>query len=231
MDITRVEVDGVDKDVLEYMIDVYINELFWLLTSIKSKCERLFEITKVPEKGSTIQIGLESNSLIKSIVDDSAEVANLIQPRKKGKHEPLERYLFRKHRGEYLLNIFKNVTISEILDHKLRDSLEHFDERLDHLTRDVSEKAVKKPQTLVYNMVISDMDIMQGTTHNHSFPLPIRIYVSSERKIYNMSWQLDIGKIYMECTSMIEVLKGIENLKKEKEPGGLLLPIPQMRDD
>ena len=219
--------DGVDKDVLEYMIDVYINELFWLLTSIKSKCERLFEITKVPEKGSTIQIGLESNSLIKSIVDDSAEVANLIQPRKKGKHEPLERYLFRKHRGEYLLNIFKNVTISEILDHKLRDSIEHFDERLDRLTHDISDKAVKKRQSLVYNMAISD----KAAIPVQPFPLPVRIYISSERKIYNMMWQLDIGKIYTECTSMIEVFKDIKNLKKTKEPGSLILLIPQIRDD
>lgn len=228
---TRDNMDGIDKDVLEYMIDIYINELFWLLNSVKSKCESLFEITRVSEGWRGIKIDLESSSLVKSIVDDSAEIANLIQPRQRRKDEPIEKYLFRKHRGEYLFNIFKDITISEMLNRRIRDSLEHFDERLDHLTRDVSEKAVKKPQTLVYNMVISDRDIMQGTTHNHSFPLPIRIYVSSERKIYNMSWQLDIGKIYMECTSMIEVLKGIENLKKEKEPGGLLLPIPQMRDD
>ncbi len=129
---------------------------------IKSKCERLFEITKVPEKGFSIQIDPESHSLIKSIVDDSAEVANLIQPRGKRKDESVEKYLFRKHRGEYLSNIFKNAMISEMLDHKLRDSIEHFDERLDRLTHDVSEKAVKKPQTLAHNMVISDKAAMQN---------------------------------------------------------------------
>ena len=221
----RVKVDGVDKDVFEYMIDIYINELFWLLTSIKSKCERLFEITKVPEKGQTIQIDLESNSLIKSIVDDSAEVANLIQPRERRKDEPTEKYLFRKHRGEYLFNFFKDVAISEILNHKIRDSIEHFDKKLDRLTHDISEKAVKKPQTLAYNMAISDKATMSP------FPLPVRIYVSSERKIYNMLWQLDIGKIYTECTSMIEALKNIENLKRTKEPGSLILLIPQIRDE
>lgn len=222
----RVKIDGVDKEVLEYMIDVYISELFWLLTSIKSKCERLFEITKVPEKGYAIHVDLESGSLVKSIVDDSAEVANLIQPRKRRKDEPMERYLFRKHRGEYLSNLFKNVTTSEILDRKVRDSIEHFDERVDRLTYDISDKAVKKPQALAYNMVISD----KAAIPIRPFPLPIRIYVSSERKMYNMLWQLDIGKIYTECTSMIEILKNTENLKKQKEPGSLILLIPQIKE-
>jgi hypothetical protein len=228
---TRVKVDGVDKEVLEYMIDVYINELFWLLTSIKSKCERLFEATKVLEGGHGIKIDLESSSLVKSIIDDSAEVANLIQPRRKRKDETAESYLFRKHRGEYLSHIFKDITITEMLNRNVRDSIEHFDERLDRLIHTVSEKAGKKPQTLAYNMVISDRQVMSTVMNTRTFPLPIRIYISSERKVYNMMWQLDIGKIYTECTSMFEVLKENSNLKKENDPGGMLVMIPQMRDE
>jgi hypothetical protein len=45
-----------------------------------------------------------------------------------------------------------------------------------------------------------------------------------------MLWQLDIGKIYTECTSMIEILKNTENLKKQKEPGSLILLIPQIKE-
>ena len=223
MDLTRVLVDGVDKDVFEYFIGIYLNELFWLLTSIKSKCDRLFSMAQVPEKGFVIQVDLEVHSLIKSIVDDSTQVANLIQPHERRKDEPAEKYAYRKHRGEYLANLFRNITISEMLDHKLRDSIEHFDERLDRLAHTTSQKIQKKGQILAHNMVFSDRAVFQP------FPLPIRVFVSSERKFYNMNWFLDIGRIYSECCSMLNVLKENENLKKSKEPGGMLIVIPQLK--
>ncbi|MDG6928323.1 MAG: hypothetical protein JRN10_08430 [Nitrososphaerota archaeon] len=221
---TKDRQDWVNEEVLGYMVDVYINELFWLLTSIKSKCEQLFEITKPPETGFIIKIDMESHSLIKSIVDDSTEVANLIRPHEKLKDEPNEKYLFRKHRGEYLSNLFNGVAITELLKHDLRNSLAHFDEKLDSLTHEISKKATKGPQRLAYNMVVSDRNVF------HPFPFPIRVYVSSERKIYNMRWELDIGKIYNESVAMIEVLKKVESIKNAEKPGGLFLSIPQLRD-
>lgn len=60
------------------------------------------------------------------------------------------------------------------------------------------------------------------------FPIPIRVYISSEKVFYNMNWQLDIGKIYAECVSMLNVIQSLESIKKSKEPGGLLVMIPKL---
>ncbi len=56
-------IDGVYKDVIEYFIQIYTNELYWLLNSIKSKCEELLEAAKVPEKGYTIQVDLNFHTI------------------------------------------------------------------------------------------------------------------------------------------------------------------------
>ena len=81
---------------------------------------------------------MEVHSLIKSIVNDSSQVANLIDPREKRKEETVEHYTFRKERGERIREIFSDIPIEKILNRELRDSIEHFDERLDNLVHRVS---------------------------------------------------------------------------------------------
>lgn len=81
---------------------------------------------------------MEVHSLIKSIVNDSSQVANLIDPRKRRKEETVEHYTFRKERGERIREIFSDIPIEKILNRELRDSIEHFDERLDNLVHRVS---------------------------------------------------------------------------------------------
>ena len=215
---------AIEHEVLSYMEGIYVNELFWLLTAIKSNCERLFEIAKVPETGFIIQVDIEAHSLIKLIITNSSHVANLIDPRTKKKDENEERYQFRKERGEFLKKIFNVIVIEEILQRELRDSIEHFDERLDNLVHSVSKKARKKDQSLAHNMVFSKKAVLQP------FPIPVRVYVSAEKIFYNMNWRLDIGKIYTECVSMLDAVQNLEKIKKIKEPGGMIVIVPKLTD-
>ncbi len=211
-----------EHKVMNYVEAIYVNELFWLLTAIRKNCEALFEETKIPEKGYVIQVDMKVHSLIKSIINDSSQVANLVDPHKKRKDETSEHYIFRKERGENLRRIFIGIQIEQMLNRKLRDSIEHFDERLDSLVHSISKKAMKRQQNLAYNMVFSHKEVIVP------FPVPIRVYVSSEKVFYNMNWQLDIGKIYTECISMLTVMQNLEYIKKSKDPGGLLLKMPKL---
>lgn len=219
---SKVQEDTIEKRVLTYIEGIYVNELFWLLSNIKSKCEELFQKTKVPETGYVIQVDMEIHSLIKSIVSDASQVAYLIEPRQARKNEPEHSSIFRKKRGEYLKNLFKKIEIKEITDRKLRDSIEHFDERLDNLVYTVSKRARTKGQILAHNMVFSEKSAFKP------FPLPIRVYVSTEKKFYNINWCFDIGKVYNECTLMLNAINVLDRIKKLNEPGGLLVFIPKM---
>ena len=213
---------GVESEVLNYMEGIYINELFWLLAAIRKNCETLFEKAKITETGYAMQVDVEVHSLIKSIVNDSSHVANLIDPRERRKDEPIEHYIFRKERGKHLREIFNSISIEKILNRNLRDSIEHFDERLDNLVQSVSKKVKKKQQNLAHNMVFSHKEVIVP------FPIPIRVYVSSEKVFYNMNWRFDLGKIHAECVSMLNAIQSLESIKKTKEPGGLLVIIPKL---
>jgi hypothetical protein len=151
------------------MEGIFVNELFWVLSAIKSNCEKLFEIVKVPETRYIIQVNLEVHSLIKSIVNDSSHLANLIDPSTKKKDESEEHYKFWKERGEYLRKIFDGIVVEEILQKKLRNSIEHFDEKLDNLVHLVSKKTKIKNQSLAHNMVFSEKAVLQP------FPIPVRV--------------------------------------------------------
>lgn len=52
----RVTVDGVDKDVLEHMIDVYTNELFWLLTQSNPSANVFSRLLRYPRKDSQFKL-------------------------------------------------------------------------------------------------------------------------------------------------------------------------------
>jgi hypothetical protein len=225
VDLSKKYNDPVEKMVLRYMESIYLNELYWLLSNIKSKCEELFQKAKVPEKGYVIQVDMQVHSIIKSIVSDSSQVSYLIEPRSPAKNEMEQKYVFRKERGEFLKNIFKDIEIKEMTDRKLRDSIEHFDERLDNLVHTIAKKSRTKSRTLAYNIVLSEKSALQP------FPLPIRVYISAEKKFYNMNWSIDLGKIYDECTHMLSAISELDQMRKASDPGGLLVYIPRIVND
>ncbi|MCY1462878.1 hypothetical protein D9M71_806980 [compost metagenome] len=67
-------------------------------------------------------------------------------------------------------------------------------------------------------MVISHWEVIQPRLY------PIRLYVSSEKKFYNMKWSVDVGLIHSEAKSIIEKLKELKAFEKG-EQGGLMIRI------
>jgi hypothetical protein len=204
------------------IVSLYLEEIYWLSSSIKSKTEMIFEKTKVPEKGYVIQVDIEIHSLIKAVIDESAQLKRMLEPRKTLNGETEDQREFREQRGQSLSNLFRSIDISEIMKDDVRNAMEHFDERLDKLSFSVRKNRRKKPQRIAYNMVFSDKKVMSP------FPNPVRIYISNERKLYIFGLTLDLGKIHEESSKMLEILKKEPRRKDIKEPGGLLLPINKL---
>ncbi len=201
------------------IISIYLEELFWLASSIKANTERIFEKSQIPEKGYIIQVDREIHSLIKSVIDEAAQFKNFLRPRGKMSNESEEEYRFRLERGKVLSSLFSSVDLNEILRDDVRNSMEHFDERLDKLSFTVRKNMRKKDQLIAYNMVFSDKAVI------NPFPNPVRIYIAKERKFYIFGLTLDIGKIHEESEKILEILNKDPRRRKITEPGGLLLPI------
>ncbi len=198
--------------------DVYYYELKWLSYSIRTKCEHVFKIVSIPDEGYSIQINAEVHSNIFSLLSDAANLKKLIltsSAKKTGENG--ERFKLRQERASTLFEFLKSLNIKEMLNPKVRNTLEHFDEYLDKANYEVTQSASKNTLA-AYNVVLSHWDAISPRVY------PLRLYISSEKKFYNMQWGIDIGLIYFEACSILEKFEGGKN-PAGTEPGGLMIRI------
>lgn len=197
---------------------LFYQELWWLSNSIVTRCESIFATAKIPDQGYVIQVDHELHSKIASVLSDAANIKKLIvTPGVKLKGENGARFKLRKERGQQLSHIVAPLNLREILNHKVRNTLEHFDEYLDEANYDLSTKPDLGTMA-AYNIVISHWEIMSPRIY------PIRLYVSSEKKFYNMKWEVDIGEIHKEAKSIVTMLSQFPAFS-DSGPGGMMLRV------
>ncbi|MGK0269842.1 MAG: hypothetical protein ACI88H_000475 [Cocleimonas sp.] len=199
---------------------LYYHELFWLASSIVKKSEKLFDETKVPDSGYLIQVNPELHSVIASILSDAANIKKFIRtPPGKLNGESGAQARLRKERTKKLNDALGEIELKEILNHKVRNTLEHFDEYLDESNLKIT-KASKAPSPMAaYNMILSHWEAFSPRV------FPVRLYISSERTFYNMKWSVNIGEMFVEAENIIKQLKNTPGLVKDDGPGGLMLRI------
>ncbi|KPW99807.1 MULTISPECIES: hypothetical protein [Pseudomonas syringae group] len=112
-----------------------------------------------------------------------------------------------------LSEFLKSLNIKEMLNPKVRNTLEHFDKANYEVTQSAPQNKLA-----AYNVVLSHWDAISPRVY------PLRLYISSERKFYNMQWDIDIGVIYLEACSILEKLEGGKS-PVSTEPGGLMIRI------
>lgn len=200
------------------LFSLFYHEVWWLSNGIVKKCEKIFEKAKVPKQGYIIQVDPELHSTIASVLSDAANIKKIIVTSSvKQNGENGARFKLRKERARDLLETLAGLPLSELLNHKVRNTLEHFDEYLDEANYDISRKQPMGTMA-AYNMVISHWEASSPRVY------PIRLYVSSEKKFYNMKWVVDIGLIKAEAESIVRRLRDLP-MFKDQEPGGLMIHV------
>ncbi|WP_223530606.1 hypothetical protein [Pseudomonas sp. GL-R-19] len=196
---------------------LYYHELWWLSLSIFEKCEKIFRDATLPESGYILEVNPKLHSTIASLLSDAANIKKLVATSDvKANGENGVRFKLRKERAKELSEFISSLNIKELLNHKVRNTLEHFDEYLDEANYDLSKKPFQG-RMAVYNMIISHWEAMNPRVY------PIRLYVSSEKKFYNMKWSVDIGLIHSEAKSIVDKL--VLEIFPGQEPGGLMLQV------
>lgn len=200
------------------LLTLYFHELWWLAHGIKTKAERLFAETTVPETGNTIQVNPELHSLITSLLSDAANLKKLVvTPSTRLNGESGQRFRLRKARAAALREAVAGIQLTEMLNAKIRNTLEHFDEYLDEANIALSMAKVPPSPMAAYNMVLSRWEVFSPRVY------PVRVYISSERKFYNMKWSVDIGEIYKEAKAIVERLATHPTFTNTEGPGGLMV--------
>lgn len=199
---------------------IYSHELWWLTDAIKKGCEELFQKTPLPEKGYYLKVDYKIHALINNILSDAANVKKLISiPKHKTKEESSRQFNLHIERSKYLMDKLKGIELSEITSVKLRNTLQHFDEYFDQMNIEASEGKLKQHVMAFYNIVLSHWEAVDIN------PYPLRVYISSEKKYYNMKAMVNIGMIYKEASSINDLLTNELNKGMETEPGGFIVPL------
>lgn len=199
------------------LFSLYVHELWWLANGVKQKTEHLFAEAKVPEEGNLIQVSPELHSLIASVLSDAANLKKLlVTPSSRLNGESGRQFRLRRGRAQALAKLLEGVVLNELLNAKVRNTLEHFDEYLDEANLAVTEAKTPPSPMAAYNMVLSRWDVFNPRVY------PIRVYISEERKFYNMKWSVDLGAMNTEANAVVERLARLMGAAKEG-PGGLML--------
>lgn len=200
------------------LFSLYLHELWWLAHGIKQKTDKLFEEAKVPAEGNLIQVNPELHTLIASVLSDAANLKKLvITPNAKLNGESGRQYRLRKARGEALKELLKGIDLAELLNAKVRNTLEHFDEYLDEANMTLTDAQTPPSPMAAYNMVLSRWEVFSPRVY------PIRLYISAERTFYNMKWSVNLDAINKEAAAVAErCVTAIGSVAKEG-PGGLML--------
>lgn len=204
---------------------VYVYELWLLVSNIKKKAEKVFELAVVPEDPNMNFVGVkpELHSYISSLLCDATNIKKLIaMPLNKGSRSA-KLFEFQKARCKMLLEIVGNIDITEILNVKIRNTLEHFDEYLDEanaeLTLNPMPAGTEGRSAAAFNVALSRWDTISPRVY------PIRLYIAAERKFYNMKWSVDIGKIYEQSNMLRERLINSYGFDHPEKGNGLLFLI------
>lgn len=197
---------------------LYYHELFWMSVSIVDKCSKIFELARIPESGSLIQVNPEIHSLIASVLSSATNIKRLfVTQDAKLNGENGTKHKLRIARAREISQFLAPLKLTELLNNKVRNTLEHFDEYLDDANYSLSKKPMGAGKA-AYNFVISHWEVTDPRLY------PIRLYVSSERKFYNMKWSVDVGLISREAQSIVDLIKG-SGLMGQEDPGGVLVSI------
>lgn len=203
--------------VLMKLKDVYFHELFFQTTVIVGACEQLFaETPSTNESEETVwNISPASHGRIGLILSAAANVKKLLsgdELAKKDSNDGLA--LLRRARTAMLWEALAGLTVTEILNSRVRNSLEHFDDRLDTENLKLQTKQTA-PVVYAFNVSMPARDSLGPE------PFPLRLYLSTTRKFLNFADEIDIGKIYAEAKAIRRRL--VEKGMKEDGGGALVV--------
>ncbi|WP_102802979.1 hypothetical protein [Klebsiella michiganensis] len=186
---------------------IYLEEIWFLANSIIRRVKRLDDLAKVPESGYLFFSKHEITELILGILSNSANIKKLTNPGKQAKGESAGAFQFRVDRCNFIKNSFPEIDFLGILDTKLRNTLEHFDEYLDDFMTTIAKGEFSHAYPMVaLNFGLSDQDAFEPHLY------PIRMYESKTKNFYNFDNIVNIKSIYDVATAIDEKLK-CEKLK------------------
>lgn len=186
---------------------LYVRELYWLAHQIKTKAKEVFDKYPVRPDQTFVSADISGLEIVYSMLSAAAKVNELLFPQR-----PKQEY---KERAKYLQVLVADLQLKELLDKKVRNTVEHFGEYLDDFNLEHSKFASPTRYLVAFNLILSHMQPIHEPTV--PFPLyatpmgpvpvcPVRVYVASTRIFHNFSWSIDLAALEREAQRLAEKL-------------------------
>lgn len=208
---------GISNTKNSLLAPMYVLELWLLADNVREQCEKVFAATQTIPNETFLRVSKEVYGLIASVLSNAANIKKLLRARSSRRNgESKAMYALRQRRAQALNDLLKGIALDHLLDSKIRNTLEHFDEYLDEADELLTIIGHPTATLAMSNMVLSHWQHLA----NESI-FPIRVYIASERKFYNMKWSIDLGKVHAESLLIVERLKSHPETKNITEAGAL----------
>lgn len=195
---------------------IYVHELFALARGVVKGCDAVFAEAPVPEENMYLKISPDVHNNISQILLNAANIKKLIEtPGVRLSRESRAQHRQRMERCSALRGLLDGVELSTILETKVRNTIEHFDEYLDRASLQIAQNP---PAPMAgYNMAISHWAVTNPRLY------PLKIYVAEERTFHNLSYSISLDALRNEALAILEKLLASGALGNAEEPGGLML--------
>lgn len=191
---------------------IYTRELATLAFLIVADSERLFAELSIEDGEEILRADTQPFTHLYHILSNAAKIQELVSSTNQGNQKEKE---FHKLRAQALRTLLGTVKLQEILQKKVRNTVEHFAEYLDEMSIIHSEQVTGSKYMAAFDFVVSSMTPKSSpelpfTVYEipglKALLYPVRVYVIRERKFYNMGWSICIGAVYEEAKRLLEYL-------------------------
>jgi hypothetical protein len=185
------------------LVSIYVRELYFLAHRVHERCLTLF--SKHPPNTEKYYAAADypSLELAFGVLSDASRFRDLLFPNNK---KPLYHA-----RAQHLRTLLDGLDYSALIDKKVRNTLEHFDEYLDDANLIHSSIPPKVLYAVAFNFVFSHLYRTKDTTF--PFPtyispidgitvFPVRVYDVSKTTVHNFFWSIDLSPISTQAADV-----------------------------
>lgn len=193
------------------------DEIENLVESRKPGMQAVFSMPNIPDKYFFIQP--EVFTRIASVQVHSANIKKILFPTPRKKDESKYIADYRQKRAEEVQSFFDMSRIIEIKNAKARNSLEHYDERLDNISLRLWNGTIdKKYHIIATNTILSSEGALYGN------PYYMNSYIIDSKMYKNAEKESDVGLLVQEAQYIFDVTKNDLNITTQT---GSVIPIPR----
>ncbi|MFT6922973.1 MAG: hypothetical protein ACJA1C_001981 [Crocinitomicaceae bacterium] len=205
------------QEILQKNLTIYRNEIWSITGSILKLRDNLFTCDSIRLCGDMVNDepdvimspDPEPHELISSILNNASRLHKLFLVASQRQGESDLQYEFRKGRGELVRTHFlgKPKQFKEIFKSRIRNSIEHFDERTDALLNALIENDLSVEEKLiVYNLTINYKDYFNPW----DLVLPIKVLVVETWEYFMVN-----GDLEKESINLKKLFEEVEKIQAQ----------------